>query len=251
MKRYYIEFSYDGSNFKGYQIQPGLRTIQEELQKTLKKINNNKITLVHASGRTDKKVHAYKQTAHFDLDIKITTDKLKRALNSYLPNDIYVYNVKEVPLDFHARYNVKSKKYIYKINLGEYCPTDRNYVYQCCHKLNIKAMRLAITYFEGTHDFRAFVTENKEKSNCVRTIYKASIKKSKMKENQYEICFIGTGFLKYQVRNMVGMLIKIGEGKSKPRDIVDILENPDCLAVIHKAPAEGLYLADVCYDVIM
>lgn len=247
MKRYYIEFAYDGSNFCGYQIQPGLRTVQGELQKALLKINNHQVTPITSSGRTDRGVHALKQTAHFDLEVKITEEKLKRALNSNLGDDIHVFFAKEVDDIFHARYSVKAKEYMYKINLGTYNPIDRNYIYQCCHKLDIKNMQKAIKYLKGTHDFRAFVTENKEKANCVRTIFKAKIKKNKQDKNQYEIYFRGTGFLKYQVRNMVGLLIKVGEHKIEPIEVKNILDSLDRNKAGKTAPSEGLYLIDVAY----
>lgn len=248
MKRYCIVFSYDGSGFSGYQIQPGLRTIQNELEKAVSYINNHQHTTIQASGRTDKGVHAYRQCAHFDLDVQITEAKLKRALNSNLPEDIHVITAKEVPLSFHARYLVKTKEYMYKINLGEYNPMDRKYIYQCCHKLNIEKMKDAITYLIGTHDFRAFVSENSDKENCVRTIMKAEIKADKRDQDKYEIYFEGTGFLKYQVRNMVGLLIRIGEEKLEPTAVIDILNSRDRTRSGKTAPAEGLYLVNVHYD---
>ena len=135
MQRYFIIFSYDGTNFKGYQKQIKERTVQGELEKALKEINDNKKVEVHASGRTDAGVHAINQKAHFDLVTKITSDKLKKALNSILPNDIYIKKVEEVDDDFHARFNAKGKEYVYLINMGEYNPIERNYVYQYNKKL--------------------------------------------------------------------------------------------------------------------
>ena len=153
--RYLITFSYDGSKYKGYQKQPEVTTIQGELEKVLTGINNSEV-LVSASGRTDAGVHALNQTAHFDLDINITSEKLKMALNSLLPSDIYVKKVEEVDRDFHARFNVKEKEYIYKINVGEYNPLEKDYVYQYNKELDVVKMKEAIKYFEGTHDFKSF-----------------------------------------------------------------------------------------------
>ena len=138
--RYLIKFSYDGSNYCGYQRQKGLNTIQEQLENALFKINNSKYTPLTATGRTDKHVHALSQYAHTDIDVTITLYKLKRALNSNLPNDIHVIKVYSVKDDFHARYNVTSKTYKYLINTGEYSPIERNYVYQynyCSYKHHI------------------------------------------------------------------------------------------------------------------
>ena len=123
--RYLITISYDGTGFFGYQKQPKERTVQSELEKALKEINGGKKVDVHASGRTDAGVHALNQKVHFDLETKITTDKLGRGLNSLLPNDIYVKDVKEVPEDFHARFSAIGKEYIYKLNMGEDNPELR------------------------------------------------------------------------------------------------------------------------------
>ena len=138
--RYFITFSYDGSKFKGYQKQPKGRTVQGEIEKVLKKINSNKDISISASGRTDAGVHAYNQKAHFDMDKTIDLDKLKNSLNGLLPKDIYVKNVEIVDDNFHARFNVKAKEYIYKINMGEYDPIKKDYVYQYNKKLDVVEM---------------------------------------------------------------------------------------------------------------
>ena len=242
--RFLIKFSYDGSNYNGFQYQKGLPSIQECLETALTKVNNNIKTNIVATGRTDKGVHALCQYAHANINVNITEDKLKRALNSNLPDDIHVINTKIVADTFHARYDVKYKEYRYYINLGEYNPLERNYVFQYNYELNIEAMKEAIKYFIGTHDFRAFVTENKEKENCVRTITSASIEKQ---DNKIEIVFKGTGFLRYQVRNMVGILIRVGENKISPETVEKILESKDRRQSGKTAPAVGLYLTSVEY----
>ena len=122
-----MSFAYDGSKYNGYQKQPNGLTIQNKLEDALTSINNNKSVSVCASGRTDAGVHAYGQKAHFDLNTKISCDNLKRALNSLLPGDIYVKDVIEVDDNFHARFDVKAKEYIYKINMGEYNPIEKDY----------------------------------------------------------------------------------------------------------------------------
>ena len=242
--RYLIKFSYDGSNYAGFQSQKGLETIQVKMEEALTKINNGKKTVLVATGRTDKGVHALAQYAHADIDVNITEKKLKRAMNSNLPTDIHVIETKEVRDYFHARYNVKEKIYEYRINLGEYNPLERNYVFQYNHELDIEKMKKAISYFEGEHDFRAFVTDNKEKENCIRTITKTKIKKEK---DKLIITFQGTGFLRYQVRNMVGILIRVGEGKIEPKQVEKIIASKDRTKSGKTAPSEGLYLVDVIY----
>ena len=244
--RYLIKFSYDGSNYSGFQKQKGLETIEEKLEKALTKVNN-KETKITATGRTDKGVHALCQYGHADIDVDINEKKLKRALNSNLPDDIYVIDTKEVKDDFHARYDVKSKTYKYIINTGEYNPIERNYVFQYNYNLDLDKMKEGIKYFLGEHDFRAFVTDNKSKENCVRKITKATIKKDKEK---LIISFTGNGFMRYQVRNMVGILIKVGEGKLNPSEIKRIIESKDRTKSGKTAPAEGLYLVEVRYKTV-
>ena len=242
--RFLIKFSYDGTAYSGFQSQPKLDTIQERLESALQIINNGKKTNIVATGRTDKGVHALCQYAHADIDVDITEYKLKRAMNSNLPNDIYVIETKEVSDDFHARYNVKSKEYKYYINLGEYNPLERNYVFQYNYTLNAEKMNEAIKVFLGTHDFRAFVTESKEKENCIRTITEAKVEQE---NNKLVITFKGDGFLRYQVRNMVGILIRVGENKISTEDVEKILESKDRTTTGKTAPPEGLYLTDVTY----
>ncbi len=243
MTRYLIDFSYSGANFSGYQKQPGKRTVQDEIEKVLSSINNNSVKLT-SSGRTDALVNAIHQKAHFDLDKKIETYKLNGALNSYLPDDIYVNSVTKVDNLFHARYMVKSKTYEYLINTGDYNPLLRTHVYQYCKPLNIRKMKKAVKYFIGKHDFTTFVSAEDKKEDKVREIYDASVDE---KDGIIKITFKGSGFLKYQVRNMVGTLIKVGEEKVLPDIILSLLEKKDRKCAFLCAPAQGLTLTDVKY----
>lgn len=243
MTRYLIDFSYSGANFSGYQKQPGKRTVQGEIEKVLSSINNNSVKLT-SSGRTDALVNAIHQKAHFDLDKKIGAYKLNGALNSYLPDDIYVNSVMEVDNLFHARYMVKSKTYEYLINTVDYNPLLRTHVYQYCKPLNIRKMKKAVKYFIGKHDFTTFVSAEDKKEDKVREIYDASVDE---KEGIIKITFKGSGFLKYQVRNMVGTLIKVGEEKVSPDIILSLLEKKDRKCAFLCAPAQGLTLTDVKY----
>lgn len=240
--RFLIKFSYDGSRFCGFQAQKNQRTIEEKMNEALTKVNNGKKTCITATGRTDKGVHALAQYGHADINVEINERQLKRALNSFLPEDIHVINTTEVDDDFHARYDAKGKTYKYIMNLGEYNPMERNYVFQYNYDIDVNAMRKAIRYFEGEHDYRAFVTENKERENCVRQIFYTNIDEE---DDKLIIEFQGNGFLRYQVRNMVGYLIKVGEGKATPESVVDVLESLDRTKSGKTAPAVGLYLVDV------
>lgn len=242
--RYRIDFSYDGTNFNGYQLQPNLRTVQNELEKAVSYLNRQTHTSVQSSGRTDKGVHALNQVAHFDLEIDTTLDKIKRGLNSNLPEDIHVIKVSNVSNDFHSRFSSKKKEYVYKINVGEYNPMERNYIYQHNRPLDINLMKEAIKYFEGTHDFTSFVSSEDERENKTRTIIKTDIKE---KKEIIEISFQADGFMKYQVRNMVGLLIAVGSHKKEVSDVQKIIEAKDRTKSVKTAAAEGLYLKKVWY----
>lgn len=243
--RYLMTFSYDGSNYNGYQTQPGLRTIQNEIEKALTFINNKKKTPFTSAGRTDKGVHALGQKGHFDLDIDISDYKLKCALNSNLPSDIHVINVKKVSDDFHARYNKVYKEYHYIMNIGEYNPLERNYVYQYNRKLDIVSMQEASKFLLGKHDFKSFVSSEDVRDNYEREIKKIDI----IRDNDKIIFkFIGDGFFKYQIRNMVGTLIQIGNKKRKIEDMKTILASKDRTKAGFTAHPEGLYLIGVNYE---
>lgn len=242
--RYLIKFSYDGTNFFGYQKQPNKRTVEGELERALFNINNHTETKIFSSGRTDRGVHAFGQTAHFDLNVDITLYKLKCALNSLLPEDIHVIDTQIVDDSFHARFMATKKTYKYYLNMGEYSPIDRNRIYQYNKQLDIEKMKEAIISFVGTHDFKIFTSPEAVKDDYVRTIYDAYIKEDK---NTIIFTFTGNGFMKYQVRNMVGTLIKIGKGKLETASVSKLLNNELSDKYVYTAKPEGLYLAEVSY----
>ena len=245
--RYFMTFSYDGSKFNGYQKQPKGKTVQQEIETALKKLNSNKQVSLVASGRTDAGVHAYSQHAHFDLEKSIPCKKIKDSINSLISDSIYIIDVKEVSSKKHARFDVTAKEYIYKINMGSYNPIEKDYVYQYNKKLDIAEMQRALKYLEGTHDFRSFVKIDEEKENYTRTIFNTTLTRDMKDVNHITISFLGSGFMRYMIRNMVGMLIEIGQGKYKSEKIIEILEAKDRTKAGICAPACGLYLKDVYY----
>ncbi len=242
MSRYLITFSYDGSLYHGYQRQLGLRTIQGSLEKALTKLNNNKEVIIYASGRTDTGVHALNQTAHFDLDKEISPFKLKGFLNSYPDNDLYIKKVIKVNDDFHARFDVLAKEYLYKINLGVYNPLTRKLIYQYNQPLSLKRIKKALKYLKGSHDFIAFTNKSEQKGSSIRKLLKIKVIK---KGNELTFSFLGNGFLRYQIRNMVAALIEIGAFKKDADFIKDLLLNK--VTINNKAHSEGLYLSRVIY----
>ena len=155
--------------------------------------------------------------------------------------------IEEVSDEFHARYSAIGKEYIYKINMGEYDPIERNYVYQYNKRLDINEMERGLKYLEGEHNFKSFTKTNEEITDYVRTISQTSIVRDSKDLNKITITFVGTGFMRYMVRNMVGLLIEIGEGKRKAEEIIEILKHEDRTKASKTAPACGLYLRNVFY----
>ena len=245
--RYFMTFSYDGTGFNGYQKQPKKRTIQGEIEKALKSINSDKSVSIHASGRTDAGVHAYNQKAHFDLNKKIEPDKLLKSLNGLIPDDIYIKSLDIVKDEFHSRYDVTAKEYIYEINMGEYNPIRKNYEYQYNKRLDVAEMERALKYLEGEHNFKSFTKSNDETADYTRKIIQTVLIRDTKNLNHITISFLGTGFLRYMVRNMIGLLIEVGEGKIKSEEVIDILKAQDRKKAGICAPACGLYLKDVFY----
>ena len=245
--RYFMIFSYDGTNYKGYQKQPGKKTIQNTIEDILFKINGEQDVNICATGRTDAGVHALNQKAHFDLNKDVEESKLKDSLNKMLPDDIYIKSIEKTSSDFHARFCVKAKEYIYKINLGEYNPIEKNYVYQFNKRLDINEMERALKYLEGEHNFKSFTKSTDEIEDYTRTILQTSITRDLKNSNEITISLVGTGFLRYMVRNIVGLLIEIGEGKRKSEDVFEILASENREAAGITAPPNGLYLKDVFY----
>ena len=242
--RYLITFSYDGTRYHGYQKQNNDISIQSEIESVLTKINSNAPVRIHATGRTDAGVHALNQKAHFDLEKEYNLERLKCSMNKLLPNDIYIKNIEIVSNDFHARFNVKSKEYIYKINIGEYNPIERNYVYQLNKQLNIDLMNEAINFFKGEHNFKSFTKTTDEIKDYVRIIFDASIT---LNNNIITISLIGNGFLRYMVRNIVGVLIEVGLGFRDTSEIIEIINAEDRNESGKTAPACGLYLKEISY----
>ncbi len=241
--RYLITFSYDGSCFKGYQRQKGLKTVQGVIENELSILNNKKVT-INSSGRTDVGVHARHQKAHFDLDKDIELFKIKAYLNKRLSKEIYIIDVVKVDNNFHARYDCIKKEYRYFINIGEYNIFERNYIYQYNKSLNIELMKEAIQLFKGTINFKSLCNDSHERINFTRTIFTSSIA---CENDIITISIVGDGFLKQMIRNIVGLLIAIGTYKININYIKEILEKEDRSYNIKGAPSCGLYLWEVYY----
>ena len=237
---YVIKVAYDGSKFYGFQRLNEETSVQKVLEEALSKINKKEV-LIKGAGRTDRGVHAHGQCVSFKLDINIDTYGLKEALNSLVKPYIYVSDVKEVDDNFHARFNVLKKEYVYKINFGEYDPCFNDYYYQPEYKLDIDKMKEVAKLFIGIHDFHNFVSGERDNTECV--VYDISFN---MKENIMNIKFSGKSFYRYMVRNMVGAMIDVARGNKSIEYIKNALESKDEIS-IYTAPANGLYLESVEY----
>ena len=240
--RYLCEISYDGYLFYGFQRQKDKRTVCSLVEEVLKKVLNENILIVGAS-RTDRGVHANSFYFHFDCEKVLDTEKLKVSLNKLISNDIYFKNITIVNEDFHARYSVKSKEYVYVINMGEYNPTRRNYELEYNKKINIKLLKKASKYLVGEHDFKSFTSDSMGK-NTIRRINYIKFKKNK---ELLIISIEANGFLKYMIRNIIGLFLEINENKKTPIMTKEILESKDRTKLGIKAPSSGLYLNKIKY----
>lgn len=240
--RYLCNISYDGKNYYGSQVQKDKPTIEGEIERVLSKVLNSNINVV-LSSRTDKKVHAYNSYFHFDIDKLIDEDKLLNSINKLINKDIFIKSIVKVSDSFHSRYSVKSKEYLYVINTGEYNPLMKDYTLEYNKSINVKLLRKASKYLVGTHDFKAFTSDSLGK-DTVRTINYIKVKREK---DLVKVYINGNGFLKYMVRNIVGLLLEINEGKKNILSINSIIESKDRTKLGVKARSEGLYLNNVNY----
>ena len=235
--------SYDGSKFYGFQIQNKLRTVQGEIQKALKKICEEEVT-IHASGRTDAKVHGNKQVFHFDTSRQMPEKQWKRAINHFLPNDIYILDSLFVSEDFHSRYSATKKEYHYLLSTNEYSPFETNYIYQYGRPLDLELMKDAASIFIGEHDFASFCSYD-QYGNTIRELYKILIE-----DNNGIITFtiVGNGFRRYMVRHFVGGLIQVVAKRITKKRLQELLDSKGKEKCLFKAKPQGLYLYEVFYD---
>lgn len=247
MKRIKLEIAYDGTNYCGWQIQPGKPTVEEEINKALTELLKEEIIVIGAS-RTDSKVHSRGNVAVFDTNSLIPAEKICFALNQRLPDDIKVQRSEEVPTDFHPRRVNCRKTYEYRIlNRRIAIPTERyfsNFIY---FPLNIEAMQSAAQYLVGKHDFKSFCSVKTQASETVRTIYMIHVEKQ---EDMITISVTGNGFLYNMVRIIAGTLIEVGRGAYPPEKIKDILAGCDRALAGPTALPHGLTLVKIDYSQI-
>jgi tRNA pseudouridine38-40 synthase len=239
--RYLVNLSYNGNKYFGYQIQNNNITVEGEIEKVLSQILNSNINTI-ASSRTDKGVHAINQYCHFDYDKVLDTKKLTHSMNSMLDGNIYIKSIKKVNDDFHARFSVKYKEYIYKINMGEYNPLEEEYILQYNKKIKKELLDEFIKYMNGKHNFKSF-TSDKDKESYERVV----TIDYKIQNKILYLRFESSGFLRYMIRNIVGLLLDINEGKKSIADINKIFEAKNRTSLGLCADGVGLYLNKIEY----
>jgi len=247
MRRLKATISYDGTAFAGYQVQPGERTVQLEIEKVLQTMHKGETVKVTASGRTDARVHATGQVLHFDTPLAIPCEKYMKALNVQLPRDIRVHMVEEVAPDFHARYSVIGKRYRYIWHCEEVqSPFRRLYTVETNGvKPDVTKMEQAAAYIVGTHDFTCFCAANTSVVDKVRTVHTLRFE---WHGEELHLIIEGNGFLYNMVRIIAGTLWEVGIGKREPEELALIIESLDRGRAGKTAPAHGLYLEQVFYD---
>jgi tRNA pseudouridine38-40 synthase len=246
MRRVRVTLSYDGTDYHGWQVQPGLATIQSEVERVISQIEGAPVH-VTASGRTDAGVHALAQVAAFTISNPIPVDNLKRAMNRLLPRDIRILDAALAAENFHPRYDAVAKTYEYRILRAEICPPfERRYVYHHPYPLDEQRMSEAASLLEGEHDFSAFAASDERDElglSKIRTIFCSRLHRA---DDRLIYRVRGSGFLKHMVRNIVGVLLEVGKGNLGRDDVLARLQ-PCEIPAGPTAPARGLFLISVEY----
>jgi tRNA pseudouridine38-40 synthase len=251
MRNIKLTIAYDGAEFHGWQVQPGLPTVQGALNEAARQITQEKV-VVHGASRTDTGVHALAQVAHFKTQSALAAAEFQRALNALLPPAIRIVAAEEVGPDFHARWLAQGKTYRYRIYRGSVLPPfDYHRALHYPWPLDEDAMAAAAREFEGEHDFTSFAAssgseEDDQERNAVRVIHASEIIREPDRD-ELVYAVRGQSFLRYMVRKIVGTLLEVGKGRLAPRDIAQIFELRDRARSGPTVPPEGLYLVSLEY----
>ncbi len=247
MRRIRIELTYDGTDFHGWQVQPGLATIQGTLESIIGDMEGAPVH-VAGSGRTDAGVHALAQVAAFSIHNPIPVFNLRRAINRLLPPDIRITRVEEVDPAFHPRFDAKAKTYEYRIFREEIVPPfERRYVYHHPYPLSVPSMIEAAQLLRGEHDFTSFAAaddRDAERRSKVRRIFSSELQHL---PDRLIYRVRGSGFLKHMVRNIVGVLLEVGKGNLSQSQVLARLEPGSGIPPGPTAPSRGLFLIRVEY----
>lgn len=243
MSNYKLIIEYDGSNYSGFQRQPGLRTIEGEIVGNLIRILQEDIRIAYA-GRTDAGVSATNQVINFKTGKALQERKFRWCINSILPDDIVVKSVEEVSEEFHARRSAKSREYTYNIlNRGYPSAFDVRYLFET-RKLDVDAMVSCAGFLIGKHDFKAFCKPTSAVGNTVREIFSISCKR----EGDFFILKLrANSFLHQMVRMIVGAIWRVGLRKATPKDVYELLKLKEPTILSSPVTPQGLFLTDVEY----
>ncbi|MDO4363834.1 MAG: tRNA pseudouridine(38-40) synthase TruA [Clostridia bacterium] len=244
MRRLLVTIRYDGSAYHGYQVQSNALTVQEVFQNAVQKVFGERLD-VKGCSRTDSGVHANMYCISFDTDMNISNESVVLALNTYLPEDVAAYDCREVGIDFHPRYNCKSKEYLYKIYNGKYRnPFYAKYALWYRWNIDAEYLNNEAQAFVGKYDYSGFCSIKSDVEDTVREIYSCNV----WREGDFvyfKVC--GDGFLYNMVRIMVGTLLFVSEGKIKSGELKNIILSKDRKKAGKTAPPQGLYLNNVSY----
>lgn len=248
MRTLRFEVAYDGTEFHGWQIQPGLSTIQGTLEQVISSIEGKHVH-VEGSGRTDAGVHALAQVAAVRLENPIPPNNFRRAVNRLLPRSIRINRVEKTNPDFHPRFEARCKTYEYRIFREEVCsPFERHFVYHYPFPLNEASMLAAAPLFEGDHDFTAFAAADETDARLTSKVRRIFVSSFARKENILVYSVTGSGFLKHMVRHMVGVLLEVGKENLDQRDVLARLAPASGIGPGPAVPASGLFLLCVDYE---
>lgn len=244
--RYKMTIAYDGTDYAGWQVQPGKRTVQGDIEQALAGLTGGPVR-IHHSGRTDAGVHAKGQVAHFDLKDLVPAGRLLNGLNALLPPDVRVMKLEPAAPGFNARFDAASKEYRYFIWNGPAVPPDlRLYRLHERRRLDMRAMRAAAAQLVGTHDFAAFTANPKrETGGTVKTITRLTIRRTR--DGDVAICVAGEGFLYRMVRSIAGFLLRVGIGELSADDAQRFLKAGRRTNEIPTVRPQGLFLWRVDY----
>ncbi|MBD3217528.1 MAG: tRNA pseudouridine(38-40) synthase TruA [candidate division Zixibacteria bacterium] len=243
MYNYKITIEYDGSAFNGWQVQPGLRTVQGEIEKAVIEVSGRKSNVICA-GRTDSGVHAFGQVANFKSRIDWGEESVRKALNRVLPDDIVLLDCEEVDSGFNARFDAIARYYEYRI-FNARSSIRRNFCWQYPAKINFACLKRLSAKLLGEHDFKSFCVRKSQKKSNLCTVTKSHWTK---RGKEYNFQIIANRFLHGMVRSLVGTMIKISAGFQDEEVFEELLERPKRSEKVFTAPPNGLYLMKVEYD---
>ncbi len=245
MRNILLTITYDGTNYCGWQIQPNGITIEEKLQRAFQRMDGSVVKII-GSGRTDARVHAIGQKANVVLNSSVPTDRIPYALNANLPQDIVIKDAKEVPMDFHARYDAVGKTYRYRLYTGKFRdPIGRNYQYHITDKIEIGKLNEALQALTGTHDFKGFMATGSSVKSTVRTIEAVEVRS--VDRNTLDVYISANGFLYNMVRIIIGSAVDVAKGKISLEQLKSARDSQKRQLAGHTAPPQGLFLEEVRY----